>query len=162
MPRPSSDRWFWLAALGGAATFAIALFFQYAMGLPPCQMCVWQRYALGVGIGGAVLGALAAPVLGLIGVIGFVAEAGIAGFHSGVERGWWAGPQSCSGGSLATDFDAGALAQALKDGPPPACNEIPWELLGLSIANWNMLAALGLAAICFMGLRRPRRAAQPG
>jgi disulfide bond formation protein DsbB len=30
---------------------------------------------------------------------------------------------------------------------------VPWEMLGLSMASWNMLVSLGLAALWLMALR---------
>mgnify|MGYP001768927818 CR=1 FL=1 len=29
------------------------------------------------------------------------------------------------------------------------CDEIPWELFGLSMANYNVAMCLGLAVLCF-------------
>ena len=156
-----SDRFFLLAALGGFATLGAALYFQYVEGLYPCKLCIWQRYALAVGIGGALLGwligggAMAAAAGGL-GVAGYLAESGIAIYHSGVERKWWAGPDTCSGGGgIPGSFNASSLTQSLiEGGPPPQCDEIVWDFLGLSMANWNVLLAAGLAGICILGLRR--------
>lgn len=145
---------FLLAALLGASTFAAALYFQYVEGLPPCGLCIWQRYTLGVGIAGALFAALstgtARILFGLIGAAGFLAEAGVAVYHSGVERKWWEGPQTCAGGTLPTTYDPAALGAK----PPPACNEIPWDLFGLSMANYNVAVAAFLMLLCLIGLRR--------
>ena len=149
---------FFLAAAIGAATFAAALAFQYIGGLHPCQLCISQRWALGVGIAGALLAGLskgATRVLfGVIGVGGFVAEAGLAIYHTGVERHWWLGPQSCSGGGeLPTSFNAGAVFEDAAGRAPAACNEIPWERFGLSMANYNVAIAAGMAVLCLVALR---------
>ena len=56
-----------------------ALYFQYVEGLPPCGLCVWQRYALSVGIAGAVLAAMTSgSARGLFG--------GLIGVHSDLSR----------------------------------------------------------------------------
>lgn len=149
---------FFLAAGIGIATFAAALAFQYIGGLHPCQLCISQRWALGVGIGGALLAGMtqgtARLVFGLIAVGGFLAEAGLAFYHTGVERHWWQGPQSCSGGgTLPTAFDPTALAAGASGKAPAACNEIPWDLFGLSMANYNVAIAALMAALCVMALR---------
>ena len=34
------------------------------------------------------------------------------------------------------------------------CDEVAWQMLGLSMASWNMLASLGLAVIWAMAARR--------
>lgn len=155
-----SSRYFTSAAGLGLASFAGALYFQYVEGLPPCGLCMWQRYALGTGIAGAVLAALttggARLLFGLVAVLGFLWEAGVAIYHTGVERLWWDGPQACSGGSLAVTFDPKAMAEAVASKPPPACNEIPWDLFGLSMANYNVALAAFMALLCLAGVRALR------
>lgn len=151
------SKFFWAAAIG-SATFAAALAFQYIGGLHPCQLCISQRWALGVGIAGAVLAGLSSGTkrvtFGVIGVAGFIAEAGLAIYHTGVERHWWQGPQSCSGGGeLPTTFNAGAVFEGASGKAPAACNEIPWDLFGLSMANYNVVLAAGMAALCIAALR---------
>lgn len=160
-----SDRLFLLAALGGAATFAAALYFQYVQGLAPCKLCIVQRYGLGLGIGAALLAALvsnrkASVALGGLAVAGFLFEMAAAVYHTGVERKWWEGPASCSGSTLTGGggFDPDRLSASLAKGtPPPRCDEIPWDFLGLSMANWNVPIALGFAVLCMMGIARLRR-----
>lgn len=147
----SSRRIFIFAALAGASTFAAALYFQYFQGLHPCGLCMWQRYALSVGIVGALFAALmpAAKVLfGLIGFGGYAAESAVAIYHTGVEQKWWQGPQSCSGGSGLNSFNPTDMAAALAEGSVPRCDEIVWKFLGLSMANWNVFIAAGLALLC--------------
>ncbi len=152
------SRVFFLAAAIGFSTFVAALAFQYLGGLHPCQLCISQRWALGVGIAGAVLAGLtngaARALFGVLAVIGFLAEIGLAVYHSGVERHWWQGPQSCSGGgSLPTAFDPAALSESASGRAPAACNEIPWDLFGLSMANYNVVIAAIMAMLCVSALR---------
>jgi disulfide bond formation protein DsbB len=160
-----SRSFFLLAALGGAATFAAALYFQYVEGLAPCKLCIWQRYGLAVGIAGALVAAMTAGragrvTFGAIGAMGFLAEAAVAMFHTGVERKWWPGPSTCSGGSLPTVFDPAALQAAAERGKPvPQCDEIVWDFLGLSMANWNVAIALGFMVLCMIGVGRVKRSA---
>lgn len=155
-----STRLYLLAAGIGASTFLAALLFQYVGGLPPCQLCIWQRYGLAVGIAGALLATMtrggARILFGTIGALGFLAEMGVAIYHTGVERQWWKGPETCSGGSLSTTFDPAKLAEATATKPPPACNEIPWDLFGLSMANYNVAIAGFMALLCVMAIRSAR------
>ena len=149
---------FFVAAAIGTATFAAALAFQYIGGLHPCQLCISQRWALGVGIAGALLAGFSKGtsrlLFGIVGLGGFVAEIGLAFYHTGVERHWWLGPQSCSGGGeLPTSFNAGAVIESASGRAPAACNEIPWDLFGLSMANYNVAIAGLMAALCVMALR---------
>ena len=139
-----------VAVAASAAILGAALLFQYVGGLHPCELCMWQRYGYGAA---AALGALAAATnarfMAALTALAFVGEAAVAVFHSGVEPKLWAGLPSCGGGEdLGLSFSPEALAQALTAPPPPRCDEIPWEMFGLSMANYNVLIALGLAIVC--------------
>jgi len=135
--------WVFLAAGGSAALLAGAYIFQ-ALGYPPCAMCLWQRWphmvAVVIGlvalrVGGAtlpLLGALAALTTALIGV-----------YHTGVERGWWEGPASCSGqGGL--DGLSGSDLLAIEGPRVVMCDQVSWEFLTLSMASWNALFSFAL------------------
>jgi len=145
-----------LAAAGSAALLLGAFGFQHVGGLAPCKMCLWQRWphAAAVLIGAAFfmlgqkaliwLGALAAAITGGIGV-----------YHSGVEWKWWPGPSSCSGGGADLGaLDGGALLSL--DGPTGVimCDEIVWQLLGLSMAGWNAVISFALCALWIAAARR--------
>lgn len=152
---------FWLAAAIGSATFVAALGSQYIGGLNPCQLCISQRWALGVGIAGAVLAGLSRGakrlVFGVVAIGGFVAELGLAIYHTGVERHWWKGPETCSGGgTLPETFDPAVVIAGASGRAPAACNEIPWDLFGLSMANYNVAIAALMALLCVVALRARR------
>ncbi len=145
-----------LAGASGALLLG-ALYFQYFEGLAPCPLCLYQRYAHAASLGLA-LGAAAAPVrvgrilLGLTG-LAFVAGAGIAGFHVGVEQHWWAGLEGCTG-EVASGLSLDELKAQLMDTPPARCDEIPWSFLGLSMAAWNGAVSAALAMLALIGARR--------
>lgn len=141
-----------------------AWFFQYGLGYAPCQMCYWQRHAHKAVIAAAIL-AIIAPRLGIntprllniIVIIALVASAGLALWHVGVEYKWWEGPQSCAAGAgNLSDFNPEDLLASLSEKiKPPACSDIVWGFLGLSMAGWNMVfSALG-AILGLLTLRKP-------
>jgi disulfide bond formation protein DsbB len=77
-------------------------------------------------------------------------------YHAGVEWGWWAGPTDCTG--PLTDLTAGgSLLSQLNSIHVVRCDEAAWRLLGISLAGYNALISLALAAIAGFGLlaRRP-------
>lgn len=132
-----------------AALLIGALGFQYLGGLSPCPLCTWQRYALIVAMVLSLSSALAmdntARVLLLLAGAAFVASAGIGGFQVGVEQGWWQGSQSCTGGQpTAATLDQ--LMAQVQGKPPARCDEVAWSLLGISLAGYNFLISLALAA----------------
>ena len=148
-----------LAGLGSLALFASALAFQYIGGLLPCAMCLWQRWphraamvlaAVGVAVPNAILAGL--------GAVSMLVGAGLGLLHTGVERGWWDGPQVC-GASAAQDLGALSVDELFDTTAGPElvlCNQVAWEFLGLSMASWNALICLGLAGLWITAaLRRP-------
>ena len=94
-----------------------------------------------------------AAVLALV----FFAGAAIAAYHAGVEQKWWPGPTSCTGGG---SVSANAMARLLAGERiiPPQCDQIVWSVLGLSMAAWNMLVSLGLAALSVLAALNARTA----
>jgi disulfide bond formation protein DsbB len=40
--------------------------------------------------------------------------------------------------------------------PVVRCDEVPWEMLGLSMASWNAVASFALAGLWLWALRLPR------
>ncbi|MEM7440991.1 MAG: disulfide bond formation protein B [Pseudomonadota bacterium] len=136
-----------VAGLGSALMLAAAFGFQHLGDLPPCKMCLWQRWPHGVAAGLGLLGVLLPfRLVALAGAGAAAATAGIGGYHSGVEQGWWDGPASCSGASV-LDMDPKAALEALLSAPVVRCDEISWEFVGLSMPTWNMIISLGLMAI---------------
>ena len=147
-----------IAAIGLAAILG-AYFFQYVLGLPPCPLCLEQRYAyyvsmplaamilLGLSVGSSrkvlmlALFAIAAAMLW---------NAGLGVYHSGVEWHWWPGPQDCSGAM--PNFSAGgSLIDQMNKTRVVRCDEAAWRFLGLSLAGYNVLISLTLAAIAMWG-----------
>jgi disulfide bond formation protein DsbB len=139
-----------LAGLGSLALFLGALYFQYVVGLLPCVMCLWQRWPHRIAIALAVLG-LAIPnaIIAWLGAASALVGAGLALLHTGVERAWWDGPQVC-GASAAQDLGSLSVDELFDTTSGPQlvlCNEAAWHFLGLSMASWNGLICLALAAI---------------
>jgi len=142
-----------LAAAGSAALLAGAYAFQYIGGMAPCTLCLWQRWphAAAVVIGLAAL-ALPGRLLPLMGAAAALATAGIGTYHTGVERGWWEGPSTCTAGDI-SQLSPEELLNQIMAAPVVRCDEVPWEMLTLSMASWNAIAALGLAGIWLMAAR---------
>lgn len=155
-----------LAGLGSFLLLAGALGFQYIGELPPCPMCIWQRWPHVV----AIIIALAAMTLlwrlrrplSLAGAATMLASACLGAYHAGVEQGWWPGPAGCSGvdpSGLTPDELLARLAQT----PLVRCDDIVWEFAGVSMAGWNAILSAGLALLwLFAALpRTPTRHVSP-
>ena len=143
-------------AAASAAMLAAAFYFQHVEGLAPCPLCVAQRWAhgaslaLGAAAAAGARGRLAAPLLACLG-LAFAAGAGVAGYHVGVERHWFASP-TCSAAVSGDTVEA--LRALLWETDAARCDEIPWSLAGVSMAGYNLLVSAALAAAAFVGLRR--------
>jgi disulfide bond formation protein DsbB len=155
-----------LVAAGGAATILGAYYFQYVMGLRPCPLCLEQRIAFYVSIPLAIAVAIAAgrgappriaaAGLGII-ALAMLFNSGLALFHAGVEWKWWPGPLECSG--PLTDLSAGGdLLSSLTNLTIVRCDEAAWRFLGLSLAGYDVLISLILAAIAAFGAAAAWRA----
>ena len=147
-----------LILVASAALVGAALLFQYVGGLQPCELCLYQRWpyyaaivlsllALGAGRRGMMV-----AIVALCGVL-FLANAGLAFYHVGVEQHWFAGPTACTGGVPAAgdlaDFKARLMARQ-----PVNCDEPQWSLFGITLAGWNLLASIILTLFCAGALRR--------
>ena len=145
-----------LAAAGSLALIVGAWGFQM-LGYAPCKLCLWQRWPhyVAIGIGVAVLIAGPYLLLGLAGALSALTTAGIGAYHTGVERGWWQGPTSCSGGGNGLADMSGADLLSL-DAPVRIvmCDEVAWSLFGVSMASWNVIASLIIAQIWFKSLTK--------
>jgi disulfide bond formation protein DsbB len=149
------------------ATILATWFFQYVLKLPPCPLCLEERLPYHIVIPLSLLMAIAAFVRAprALTVVGFVAilatvlcGAALAAYHAGVEWRWWPGPTDCSG--PLTDLSAkGSLLNQLQSVQVVRCDEAAWRFLGISLAGYNVLISLVLAAIAAFGLfaRKPAR-----
>lgn len=127
-----------------------ALAAQYIWGIEPCALCFQQRYAYYAGIPALFIALVlvaaeyprAAALLFFAVALAFLANSGLAVYHSGVEWKFWPGPDTCSqapgvlkplgGGSLLNDLAATRVIR---------CDEASWRFLGLSFAGWNVIGS---------------------
>ncbi|QND75559.1 MULTISPECIES: disulfide bond formation protein B [Tardiphaga] len=147
------------------ATLAGAWFFQLVLDIRPCPLCLEQRYAYYLAIPLAVLVAIAAArdaprglvVTGLVVLaLAALANAVLGGYHAGVEWTFWQGPTDCSG-PVVDLGKAGSLLERLDTVKVIRCDEVQWRFLGLSLAGYNVLISLLMAAIALWGAGKTAR-----
>ncbi len=142
----------WLALLVPAGLLGGAYVAQYGFGLPPCEMCWWQRYphfaALGIAAAAFVL--RPAVVWTALAGLAILTSGVIGGFHAGVEYGWWQGITGCS------TIPAAADVMDFRAAPLIRCDRAPWTLLGISLAGFNFLisSAAGAAIVALAAYKR--------
>ena len=139
-----------LAGLGSLAILLGAFGFQYIGGLAPCPMCIWQRWPHAAAIIVAVLAITVMwrhrRILSLAGAAMMVVSTGLGIFHAGVEQKWWDGPSSCSGMDPTALSTEDLLAQIMS-APLVRCDDIVWDLWGITMAGWNALISAALALL---------------
>jgi disulfide bond formation protein DsbB len=146
-----------LMVLASSAAILLGAFaFQYIGGLQPCILCWWQRYPYMITIVLGVVATFLAPtrpalarlLLAACAVV-FLAGAGIAAFHVGVEQHWWAGTAEC-GANFGPAGSVDELRRRLLAQAVVRCDDIAWSLFGISMAGYNFLLSLALAvfAVC--------------
>lgn len=144
-----------LAGLGSAALLAGALFFQYVVGLAPCELCILQRWPhLVAFLVGIVVWFFPSAWLFGLGALSAATAGGLGIYHTGVERGWWQGPTSCSGSGDITQLSPQDLLNQIMAAPVVRCTDVAWEMLGLSMASWNAILSFALAGLWIIAMRR--------
>ncbi len=144
-----------ISALGLELT---ALYFQYAMGLNPCVLCVYERTAV-LGIFSAGIIAAIAPGIWLlrwVGILLWLASTlwglSLALEHTGIQL----NPSAAGSCDFLANFPEWApldqwLPQVFE--PTGYCDEIQWQFLTLSMPQW-MLVVYGLYLLfCLLVLR---------
>jgi disulfide bond formation protein DsbB len=142
-----------------------ALGFEHLGGYAPCPLCLLQRYAYYASIP-VLFVAMAlisekprlAGILFFVVALAFLANAGLAAYHAGVEWKFWPGPDTCSTAqalpSSPADLLSGLDAQRVV-----RCDEPAWTFAGLSMAGWNVVASLlaftGAIKAAFLSAARP-------
>lgn len=147
--------------LASVAALSGAYIAQYYFGMEPCQLCYWQRKPFFVIIVLAIL-FLTIPYLkkhqrlgiNLL-IILLLINAGIAFYHSGVERKYFEGLTSCSSVSMAPTniVDLEKMLMATKAIP---CDQPQFIFLDLSMAEWNLVYCLVIVFLTCIILRPSR------
>lgn len=151
-----------LIIVGCISILALILAFiaQYIFNLEPCILCIYERYPYALLIAIMVVAHFYKKMfrpLVLIAGLTALFNAGLSFFHVGVELKWWAGTDSCG----TTMPEAGATLEEIRamimNAPTARCDEIPFELFGISMAGYNVLLCLGLALYLFMRFRMDKK-----
>jgi disulfide bond formation protein DsbB len=147
-----------------AAVLGTALLSQYWGGLAPCELCLLQRWPWAIAIVISLVAVLTGRQPGLPWValiLGLVFAAGVAFafYHVGVEQHWFAGPAACTASTGAMTLEE--MKRQIIGTAPVLCDRPAWTLFGVSMAGFNLLVSLIMAAICFLVFVRARRPTTP-
>jgi len=146
----------WILVATAVASLSMALGAEHLFKLEPCILCLYQRLPY-VATGLLALLALKlptdspaiAPIVGLCAVI-YLAGAGIAVYHTGVERHWWV--SGCTG-ATAGEISFDQMKAALGAKPEKSCDDVNWTLFGISMATYNAAFSFAMALASFIAAR---------
>lgn len=142
-----------LAAAGGSLALLVGAYLFQALGYPPCPLCWYQRYPhFAAGPIGALALLTRGPLLPVLGSIAAAATAILGVYHTGVERDWWQGPTSCTGGGLGTL--AGGDLLSTEAPRVIMCDQVSWALMGVSMPSWNAIFSVVLLVLWVLAARR--------
>ncbi|HXZ23073.1 MAG TPA: disulfide bond formation protein B [Pseudolabrys sp.] len=150
-----------VVAVIGLLTICGFLYFQYVLGYPPCPLCLEQRDAFYVSVPLAALlwlgaghGASSKVMAAGFAVItlAMLWNAGLSVYHAGVEWKWWPGPTDCSG-PINSFGSASNMLKQLQDIRIVRCDEAAWRFLGISLAGYDAVISLFLAAVAAWGFK---------
>lgn len=174
----TDETWPWVypLAIVSACVFisSIALISQYVGGHHPCTLCIAQRtpYVVAAIVAGAAAyigrdNRRSAERIMLLGVcaLTFLYGSVTAFKHIGVEQEWWSGTLLCDGAmsGFGINLDGQRLgANPLFSVPEMTCSKGTWQLFGLSMATYNLLANFAMmlfsATVALLALLAARRA----
>jgi disulfide bond formation protein DsbB len=150
-----------IVTIGGAFGIGGFFFFQYIMLLAPCPLCLEQRYAYYFCVPLAALLWLGASnrasrkvlLLGFLAIAAFMLwNAGLAAYHAGIEWKFWPGPADCTG-PIDKIGSVTSMLNQLQRISLVRCDEAAWRFLGISLAGYDVLLSLALAAVAGWGAK---------
>lgn len=136
-----------LAFLMSASLLAGAYGFQYIGGIEPCDLCWTQRYAHFAIMGLSAIGLLiknAATIMSWATALALDVSIIAAGYHTGVEQKWWQGPGTCTSSGINQVADMESLFDSMMEANLVLCDEIAWEMFGISMAGYNLLISFAV------------------
>ncbi|MDF2980938.1 MAG: Periplasmic thiol:disulfide oxidoreductase DsbB, required for DsbA reoxidation [Devosia sp.] len=152
-----------IAFVLGLATIAGAWGSQLFGGLVPCELCLEQRmpYYWGLPLLALVLilwhrlpRAVWYVGIALV-LLTFVWSTYLAGYHAGVEYGFWPGPTACTGTGVDVSFSDLTNINAARVVP---CDKIQFSLFGVTLAGANTLISAAIVLLLGTVLLKGRKA----
>ena len=130
------------------------LLIEYIFNFPPCKLCVYQRipYLLIIILGIGLIFLKKNKEFLFIFIVLQIVNFFIAFFHSLVERGIVNYEMNCT--STGSDIQTIEELRSFLDKVPIAkCNEILFSIMGLSLANFNLLVSVLLITWTYVMLK---------
>jgi disulfide bond formation protein DsbB len=147
-----------LTAAAALAALGVAYFAQFILLLTPCELCLWERWPYRAVALLGLLAALARPrtartLLAIAGAV-MLADGAIAGFHAGVEFGWWPSPLPECNGALTPGAALPLIPATPCDRPVYLIPHLPVSMAQMDFVFAMLFAAVLLAYAARQKTRR--------
>jgi disulfide bond formation protein DsbB len=151
----------WIAFLASASVLSTVFVAQYGFDLQPCVLCIYQRWPYAVILAFFVLwiafkGRINQAYFKFFAGLSFAVTSGIGAFHVGVEKGWWKGTAECAA-DTSSKLTLDELRAQILTAPIVKCDEVAWEMLGISMAGYNFLFGATMAIFMVLALKTNNR-----
>jgi len=137
-----------------------ALLSQFAGGLQPCELCLYERWPYDAMIVLALLALVSGKAVRMIvlvlAALIFAGSSILSAYHVAIEQHWIEGPTACTGDVAANSPEA--LLRSLQGREPVLCDVVQWSFHGISLAGLNLAVSLVLCAFAIWALMRSREA----
>ena len=121
------------------AALLFALTAEHVLELAPCPLCMYQRYFF--------LGLLLTCFfknLQIVRVLFLLSGISLSLYHLGLEQTWWVDILHTCHINLSGANDLASFRAQFATEVQPACGEMPWHILGVSVIIWTLLLQLTL------------------
>lgn len=146
--------------LVSVASIGFALVSQYGFHLKPCELCIAQRIPYALVMLLAPLGLWKRKwrmaICVLVGLC-FLADSGVAAYHTAVEQHWVPGPEACTDQGGDAPLTLEQIRAKIMNAPIVACDQPQWEYHGITMATMNAVWAFFLFVTVFAALRHIHR-----
>jgi len=155
-------KFFLIAMAGPGAMLLVAFFMEHVLRLQPCRFCFYERWVyvsiIACGLLWFCLQKRWSRLSGVIAImVCLLCGIGVTTVHVGIERGF-VDEKLCAVEAISYDDMLKSL-EDLDDGDErlPSCAKVELRILGLSLAEWNLIVMLVYFLVCFDIAVRLRR-----
>tara|TARA_B100001741_G_C16527891_1_gene588019 strand:- start:1061 stop:1540 length:480 start_codon:yes stop_codon:yes gene_type:complete len=147
---------YFLLALLSICTLISAVYIEYAIGIKPCKLCLYQRLPYIVSIFLCFFGYINSknPIwIGLLSLT-FLVSIILSGYHWGIESNIFPEFSGCTANNL-NILDKEELLNSLSE-ILPNCKDVSFRIFGLSLATINFFISLLIVLISLVVIKNEK------
>ena len=147
---------YFLLALLSICTLISAVYIEYAIGIKPCKLCLYQRLPYIVSIFLCFFGYINSknPIwIGLLSLT-FLVSIILSGYHWGIESNIFPEFSGCTANNL-NILDKEELLNSLSE-ILPNCKDVNFKIFGLSLATINFFISLLIVLISLVVIKNEK------